>query len=188
MKISFYGRSKMPLQGTVQPRPALAGLLVLLLAAVLTACSAGGDPASTPTPQGSEQTVPLQVVQGPGGSVLALVPVYINDQGPYYFALDTGASTSAIDSVLVDQLGLQVVGRPQQVTGITGSVVTRLVRVDTWRVGNVPLPAANVTDLNLPGPSTGGGLQGLLGSDMLSHFGAVTVDYDRKLLVLRTHS
>ena len=41
-------------------------------------------------------TVPLQVVRA-GGSVVVLVAVSVQGQGPYDFVLDTGASRSVVD-------------------------------------------------------------------------------------------
>ena len=125
------------------------------------------------------------MVQGPNGAVLAFVPITINGHGPYAFALDTGAATSLVDRTLVDQINLPVVGHVQQVTGVTGTGTARLIRLDNWSVGNVKLPTITATDLALPPSDVQSGLRGLLGSDVLSTFGAVTVDYERQQLVLR---
>ena len=130
--------------------------------------------------------MPLQVITGSGGAVLALVPVTINGQGPYSFTLDTGASTSLVDKALVDRLNLPVVGRAQQVTGVTGSETARQIRLDNWSIGSVQLPTTIATDLPLPASDVQAGMLGLLGSDVLSTFGAITVDYERQVLVLRS--
>jgi hypothetical protein len=47
------------------------------------------------------------------------------------------------------------------------------------------LPPTIVVEANLPFGNAHGGVQGLLGSDMLSQFDVVTIDYDRG--VLRLH-
>ncbi len=174
-------------------------LLLTTLVAVQTACSQPAQVATGPsvtsppmvTPEptlspapGQVQEVPLQVVEGPQGAVLALVPVLIAGQGPFAFALDTGASQSLVDSDIARQLNLPVVGRAGQVTGVTGAQQADLVRVSEWRVGDVSLPQTDVISLGLPEPSRGVGLAGLLGSDILSRFGAITVDYQREVLVL----
>jgi predicted aspartyl protease len=164
-------------------RRALVALLPVLVLLSLTSCGqvlSGLPLASNPQPR----TVPLQVVEGPEGSVLALAPVFINGQGPFPFALDTGASVSLIDRELAGQLGLPIAGTPREVTGITGAEEAELVRVDQWQVGEVGLPAAMGVTVNLPEPSRGVGLQGLLGSDILSEFGVITVDYRRGILIL----
>ncbi|MCL4533969.1 MAG: retropepsin-like domain-containing protein [Bacteroidetes bacterium] len=166
----------------------LAFLLVLATSAIAS-CGQLGQTSSAPSPPAGEvaeggQTVSLQIVQGQGGAVLALIPVSIQGQGPFPFALDTGATTSLIDTNLATQLGLQVVGHVQQVTGVTGSEPAELVKVNQWNAGNISLPPITATSVNLPGPQHGGGLQGLLGSDVLSTYGTVIVDYQRGILVL----
>jgi len=160
----------------------LLGLMVVLSLAIV---SCGGN-GSGQVSGGKEVTVPVHVVQGRSGAVMALVPVYIDSQGPYLFALDTGASVTAIDSALVDQLKLPVVGRGAQITGVTGSETVRLVRLANWRAGDVPLPAITATDIPLPQQDVESGLVGLLGSDVLSQYGAITVDYERQVLILRS--
>ena len=145
-----------------------------------------------------ERTVSLRLFQGPSGGALAFVPIYIDGQGPYNFALDTGASHTAIDAEIADQLQLETVGGSGSVTGVTGATRASLVRLQTWRIGDVDMPALVAVKLDLPEPgeqanqpgATGGGvlsegLEGLLGSDILSAFGAVTVDYERQQLILR---
>jgi len=61
----------------------------------------------------------------------------------------------------------------------------RLISVKHWRVGRVTLPATTIVEENLPFGNADGGVQGLLGSDMLSQFDIVTIDYDHS--VLRLH-
>lgn len=183
-------------RGATALRHALPMLLVALMA-LQGACSRGAQlsatdasaPKVTPAPTlspvpGQVQEVPLQVVEGPQGAVLALVPVLIQGQGPFAFALDTGASQSIIDTQIAQQLNLPVVGTAGQVTGVTGAEQANLVRVGQWNAGDVTLPQTDVISLSLPEPSRGVGLAGLLGSDILSRFGAVTVDYQRQVLVL----
>ena len=158
-------------------------------AQMATAPSQTAPPMVTPQPTlspvpGQVQEVPLEVVEGPQGAVLALVPILIQGQGPFAFALDTGASQSIVDEQVADQLNLPVVGKAGKVTSVTGAEQADLVRVSDWRVGDVTLPQTNVISLSLPEPSRGVGLAGLLGSDILSRFGSITVDYDRQVLVL----
>lgn len=168
---------------------AVSLLLLLFLTIGTTACSVVIDQLpvvgpTTGTPTTGTNEVPLTIVAGPGGTVLALVPVYINGQGPFGFALDTGASLSVADSSVVQQLNLPVVGSAGEATGVGGMVEMRLVRVDNWRVGNVNLSPKTIGSINLPGANAQHGLRGLLGSDVLSGFGEVTIDYQRKVLIL----
>ena len=46
------------------------------------------------------------------------------------------------------------------------------------------LPSTTIVEANLPFGNASGGVQGLLGSDMLSQFDIVTIDYDNSRLVL----
>jgi Aspartyl protease len=164
--------------------------------AVTPAATATATQAVTPTASveptagldtGAEEgtiRVPLVVLQAPDGSTLALVPVTINGQGPFRFALDTGASKSLIDATLSDQLGLPVVGNAGQVTGVTGAANAELVSVTNWQAGSVVLNQNQIIRLDLGGASGGGQLQGLLGSDILSTYGAIQVDYVNQVLIL----
>ncbi len=157
--------------GTLSPNVPAAGTAEAPLAATVA--------------PGQSQVVPLIVVQGPQGATLALLPVFINGQGPYAFALDTGASTSLIDKPLAEKLNLQVVGQAGPVTGVTGSEQASLVNLQNWRMADVPLPAMSAITLDLTEPSRGVGLAGLVGSDVLSQFGSITIDYQAQQLILR---
>jgi hypothetical protein len=132
-----------------------------------------------------DHIVPLVVIDGPQTGVLAFVPVYINDEGPFDFALDTGASRSVIDADVVEQLGLRTSGSAGPAITVTGVSEARLVRIDNWRVGDVDIPINQAVTLDLPAPGGHVNIHGLLGSDVLSTFDAITLDYDRKELVLR---
>lgn len=161
----------------------LATFLALLLGLGLGSC---GPATVVGSANVQELVVPLQVIQGPRGSVLALVPVYIRDQGPFAFALDTGASQSLVDREIVDSLGLPVIGETREITGVAGVTSAELIRLEEWRVAEVPLPETTAITLDLPEPSSGQALRGLLGSDILSRFGAITVDYEQQRLILRS--
>jgi Aspartyl protease len=153
---------------------------------------------STPgTPKG-EQTIAIQVIAQTGAqrSALALVPVYIDEHGPFLFALDTGASRSLISSALAHKLHLPEMGSAGVLSGIAGSSRAVNIRVDNWRAGNVPLPPTLVAAMlpsskegNQPAEPSHGhsrvtGPVGLLGSDVMSRYGKIAVDYDKSLLIL----
>lgn len=127
--------------------------------------------------------VDLRVVSGPGG-VFAFADVFIRGKGPFAFTVDTGASRSVVDWDLVKRLGIETIGEPIEVTGITCRGQARKVRLRGWRVGDVPLPRAAIQTIDMPEPSDGTAIDGLLGSDILSRFGAVTVNYTDERLVL----
>ncbi len=158
-------------------------MLSLLLATALagTVGCSGGALIQAPSPPG---TVHARVVSGGGGSRLVIVPVFFATHGPYDFALDTGAARSVVDSRLASQLRLPTTGTEQTVTGVGGTSVAVRVRVSSWRVDSVPLPDTTVLSLRL---AAGGGpaLDGLLGSDLLSRYRTVTIDYQSGTVTLR---
>jgi predicted aspartyl protease len=172
-------------------------LLLALVVAALSACDAQKtavqttETAATSTTEPPPTTtapkpdrppaVPLHVVSGTGG-VFAFARVYIGGKGPFTFTVDTGASRSVVDYDLVRRLHLRTIGAPLTVTGITCRGQAGRLRVRRWRVGRVRLPAAEIHTIDFPDP--GGGVDGLLGSDILSTFGRISVDYGKERLVL----
>jgi predicted aspartyl protease len=173
-------------------------LAAALAVALLTACDSQqtaseptqtGSPSTTtapaPTTTASRPTRPpgvrLRVESGSFG-VFAFARVFIGGNGPFTFTVDTGASHSVVDYDLVRKLGLRTIGEPLTVTGITCRGQAARLRMHRWRVGGVRLPAAEIQTIDMPDP--GGGVDGLLGSDILSRFGTIAVDYRRKLLLL----
>jgi predicted aspartyl protease len=165
--------------------------LTLALVALLAAGCGGGSTSSAPLPT----TVPLRSADGTlnvaikvfkhGKQVIALVPVTIDGKGPFTFALDTGASQSLVDSAVAKKLGVHTTGDSHRVAGITNVTKVQTIVVKHWQVGRVKLPSTTVVEANLPFGNADGGVQGLLGSDMLSQFDVVTIDYGRG--VLRLH-
>jgi predicted aspartyl protease len=119
-----------------------------------------------------------------GKQVLALVPVTINGKGPFAFAIDTGASQSLVDSQVAKVLAVPTTGKKQQIAGVASVSKVAAIKVRHWRVGKVTLPPTTIVEANLPFGNAHGGVQGLLGSDMLSQFNVVTIDYDRSRLLL----
>lgn len=129
-------------------------------------------------------TVPIKVVTA-SNAALALVPVLIDGKGPFVFALDTGASRSLLDSNVAEQLGFSPKGH-HTTTGVSCTTQAQQIRVSRWSAGPVTLPADTLSVTDLGGSTSGGGLQGLLGSDVLSQYGTITVDYAGGELLLGT--
>jgi hypothetical protein len=158
-------------------------LAAVVLAAVLAGgCGGGGQAQTSEVPKGS-LFVAIKILRH-GPQVLALVPVKIDGHGPYSFALDTGASTSLVDSQVARELRVPVTGKKQKIAGVGSVSKVRSIEVRAWSIGGVKLPATTVVEANLPFGNAEGGVQGLLGSDMLSQFDIVTIDYDHSRLVL----
>lgn len=121
-----------------------------------------------------------------GTATLALVPVKVGGKGPYPFVLDTGAAISGINADLAANLKLAKTGKSAEVSGVAASARVPLVSVKHWSVGGTPLRPATIGALDFPRSRTGSkgspSIAGLLGSDQLSRFGSVTVDYGRQEL------
>ena len=153
-------------------------------AAVAVGLAIGGLATANPgSGGGTDLHASLKVVKQ-GKQVLALVPVTIDGHGPYTFALDTGASRSLVDSAVAKELGVKQVGSAGKIGGVTGSKRAVLVKIRSWKTGTINLPRTTVVMSNLPFGNASGGIQGLLGSDVLSRFDVITIDYSREELRL----
>lgn len=164
-----------------------AGAVTLVVLLALTACSihigsasAGGSGTST-----NGTTEAIKVVHGQNGATMVLLPVTINGKGPFTFALDTGASTSLIDRPLARQLNLPQNGAPQPIAGVSGKEQAVPVKVSAWRVGaKIQLPPSTVASANLFASQRSSGMQGLIGSDIWTQFGKITIDYSAQTLTV----
>ncbi len=147
---SFYTLSKYLL--------ACAGLM-------LSACS--GLPQDT-SGQGAHRAVEVMLYkQTPRSDALGriVVPVSLNDQGPFYFLLDTGATRSVLSAAAASRLGLtHAPGHDVIVRSVNGRSRVSSVQVDVLTVGDMqfrqqhmPVLSASVLD----------GLDGILSMDHL---------------------
>lgn len=103
-----------------------------------------------------------------------VVPVYIDDHGPYRFLLDTGATHSAVSDRLVAALQLPTDTGPELIVhGVTGLVSTQACSLKTLRFGSISYPHPRL-------PVLGGyvleGLDGILGMDHLANK-RITADF-----------
>ena len=151
----------------------LVGAVVLVAFTGLGTASAGRAHAAS--------TAPLVVLKGKDGETLALARVVVHGRA-YPFLIDTGSSKTLVDTALARQLHLKTVGRPIKVTGVGCSETARKVRLSRWSIGGQPLPNIVATSSMIAGAS--GKAFGLLGSDVLSHFGAIGIDYAHGELTL----
>jgi predicted aspartyl protease len=131
------------------------------------------------------RTVPLDVRDDGSSGVVALVRVWIGGRGPFLFALDTGAASSLLQTAVAQEIGIKPAsGDTQRIRGIAGQIEAQPIRVTSWRVGSVRLPPSSILMATIssgPGPA----LAGLLGSDVLSEFRTVVIDYGHETLTLR---
>lgn len=172
-------------QGKPQKKRLWAAPLLIALGLtlfIIPACSARlGSGVCSPS---TGTTVPAQIDHNNQGAVLVIVQVTINGHGPYAFAFDTGASVSLIDQHLANSLAIPVAGPPQPVTGIGGAEEVTPVRINHWSLGKANLPATTIVSGQLTQFDSSTNVQGLLGSDVLSQVGAVTIDYDANTVTI----
>ena len=136
---------------------------------------ATGCHGATATPSGGE-TLPL-TVSVRAGQVAETADVCIGGEGPYPFILDTGAGQSTIDAGLAHRLHLASAGAPTEFAGVGCTGTAQPVSVDTWSLDGVPLSGQQLTAATLPQMGGKGEPAGLLGSDVLSRFGAIRIDF-----------
>ncbi len=147
---------------------------------VLVGFTGWGD-ASTSGGAHAASVVPLQILKARDGETLALAVVKVHGRR-FPFLIDTGSSKTLVDDALARQMHLKTVGRPIKVTGVGCSESARKVRLKNWSIGGQPLPNIVATSSVIAG--SGGKAFGLLGSDVLSHFGAIGLDYAHGELTL----
>lgn len=108
---------------------------------------------------------------------LILLPVRVNDEGPFDFILDTGAGTSLLSSDSAKRLQVKILGsKDGQTAG--GKVSVSLAKVDSFAVGDAKLDEVDVgiVDLSHIGKTVGARIDGDLGYNFLKHF-RVVIDY-----------
>ena len=108
--------------------------------------------------------------------------MFVDGHGPYPFLLDTGSSVSSVSKKLATQLNLPCTGNTAVISGVVTSKKVPVVTIRAWKVGHVLLTPDKVAVLSSP-PGTNS-VAGLLGSDELGHFGAVTEDFQHHQLLL----
>jgi hypothetical protein len=162
-------------------RQARAAFTLVTLLPLLGGCALSLGQA---TPSGPPTTIAVTVLHGQDGTVLVLVPITISGQGPFDFVLDTGASFSLIDQSLATRLGLASSGATHVVSGIGGTQQVPFVSVSQWHLGRLALPRARLGAGQLPGDPRRPAIYGLLGSDILSQFGTITVNYESSTLTV----
>lgn len=159
---------------------------LLALAGLLAGCSLSLSlPGATTTASStSTLTAPLTIQRGANNATLAIAPVYFGGKGPFHFIVDTGASVSLIRGDLARELALPPSGSRQRVSGVGGDEQITFVDVSHWHVGKIPLPNTSIGSGALPLTTGDSNLDGLLGSDIWSQFGRVTVDYNAATLTV----
>jgi Aspartyl protease len=129
---------------------------------------------------GPPSVVPIRVISH--GAVI-VANVCIGGEGPFPFLVDTGGSTTLIDSSLAARLHLGLVDGPRTVLSFTCKRQISYAALSRWSVGNTTLLPQAVVVGTVRSPALPN-LDGALGSDTLSSFGAVRIDYRQQTLTL----
>lgn len=132
---------------------------------------------------GGAERVPV-TVSTVGTQVAVLTNLCISGKGPYPFVIDTGATQSEIDEGLAMRLGLRTQGSLEKFEGVGCTGTSQPRRATTWSWAGVPLLPQVLSAATIPGMGGAGQPVGLLGSDVLSRFGAVRIDFSGSAVVL----
>lgn len=155
---------------------------VVLLVILFAACMQVGSTPGAADVAG-EGEIPFTLA-GSGGAAI-VVPVELNDTGPYDFVVDTGATFTCVDQSIAERLELPkpsgMVGYGATI-GQSGSVA--LHRIQTLRVGDASASELIACALDLRGMNKAGlEVDGLLGLNFLKSY-KVTIDFERQVLIL----
>jgi Aspartyl protease len=119
------------------------------------------------------------------GEPLLVVPVLVNGQGPYSFAVDTGAGHTVISNRLAVELALE---RGKEVTvrggaGDTGGFITHIDTLHLAGVACARMPVAVAGFFSALSAAAGMQLDGVIGYNVLCQHN-VTIDYPRSTISL----
>ena len=170
-------------------RRLLAALVVAALFVLALVSTAGSSVKVEPEPVfllpsralgcGGATTLPGGAIRTSkvAGQVAELINLCINGQGPFPFVLDSGDAESTIDAGLAHRLHLGSAGAPVDFEGVGCTAAARPVTVAHWSVGGLALAAQTLIAAHIPEMGGKGEPVGLFGSDVLSSFGAVRIDF-----------
>ena len=109
--------------------------------------------------------------------------ICINNQGPFPFLVDTGASGTLIDTGVAHRLHIRALFPGVSINSFGCRRSIAVGEVDDWQLGSVRLDSQAVLVGQLTSPLIPT-LAGLLGADTLSRFGAVRLDYSAGSITL----
>jgi predicted aspartyl protease len=115
-----------------------------------------------------------------GAQPLILLPVRVNEEGPFEFIFDTGAGTSLVSPELAKQLELTILGSKEGQTA-GGKVSVSLAKIHSLAVGNAKLIDVDVgiVDLSQIEEAIKARIFGDLGYNFVKHF-RITIDYGQR--------
>ena len=118
---------------------------------------------------------PLRVFESPQGTIVAAA-VKIGGHTEQ-LAVDTGSAGSGLVPAVATSLKLGTRGHKASFSGVGCRGEAPTYSSGAWSLGGSALPSASLVARRIAG-SVNGGLQGVLGSNVLSADGSVIVDYD----------
>jgi predicted aspartyl protease len=153
------------------PGGSLTGTIRVCAILLLIGTATAADRAAYTLPEPSPPLYDTRVGADRIGRIL--VPIKVNDRGPFRFVLDTGANRTVLTPRLVETLGLKV-AHDNRVTmsGVTGSASVPTVAVDHVTAGDVALKGQHLPVAD----SLSGDVDGILGTDALGNT-RVIVDF-----------
>jgi len=110
---------------------------------------------------------------------LVVVPVMINDHGPYKFLLDTGSNKTVLSAAVADKLGIPK-GRIQMLLSPGGNAPVTARTLNSLEVGAARLENVEIAVGKL-GLMRTLNVDGMLGSDYLRRF-KISIDYDNQVV------
>jgi predicted aspartyl protease len=116
---------------------------------------------------------------------LIVLPVTVNSEGPFPFALDTGTSVSALSEAVIQRLGIAM-SQTTTVTAGGGQLAAKVGQVRLMAVGDAVQKDVSVLAagfLEMLSKVTGAQLDGILGYNFLREY-TVTIDYPNAVLRL----
>jgi predicted aspartyl protease len=117
-----------------------------------------------------------------GAQPLILLPVRVNERGPFDFILDTGAGTSLLTPELAKELDVQIIGSKEgQSAG--GKVAVSLAKADSLAVGDTRVHDVDlgIVDLAPIAKTVGARVDGDLGYNFLRYFRLIINYRDRDI-------
>ena len=114
-----------------------------------------------------------------GNTSLVVVPVMINNRGPYKFLLDTGANKTVLSATVADKLGIPK-GRIEMLLSPGGNVPVNARTLNTLEVGAARLENVEIAVGKL-GLMRTLNVDGMLGGDYLRRF-KISIDYDNQIV------
>jgi hypothetical protein len=126
--------------------------------------------------QVSGSRIPDLKIATSGAGRLPTVAVCIDGKGPYPFLVSTGAGSSVVTPALARSLHLRK-GAKAAIRGVTCVTSSPSAKVSKWSMSGLRLAPQTLLVAKVPGTQLSPAPRGIIGSDVLSRFGAVRIDY-----------